>query len=160
MAPAPISLWFSGILSPWGMTFWLSGSPEVKGVRGTQVTSGSVFPSPPPHTWWAYHWTPLFGSCRLTSPSLNQCYFSSLLFLCSLSNLLRSHSIPISGDRCFSLTSSEQTDSNLFQFVFHDLMKETGGAFSLSSCNFWAALWAALTSQLHVSVSQGHGSLF
>lgn len=46
MAPVPISLWFSSILSPRGMMFWLSGSPEVKGVRGTHITSSLLFSNP------------------------------------------------------------------------------------------------------------------
>ena len=46
MAPAPNSLWSSSILSPQGMMFCLSGSPEVKGVRDAHLTSGSVSPIP------------------------------------------------------------------------------------------------------------------
>lgn len=46
MAPAPNSFWSSSILSPQGMMFCSSGSPEVRGVMDAHLTSGSASPTP------------------------------------------------------------------------------------------------------------------
>lgn len=138
MAPAPISLCSSGNLSPWGMTFGSSGSPEVKGVRDSHIASGLIFLIPFHTPDGLTNRTYPFMSCRLVLPSLHRCYTSSfLLYLCPFGNLLRSRSIPVFCDRRFSLII--WADSILFQFVLRDLMKENGGTFSLSICNFSAA---------------------
>lgn len=79
VAPAPISLWPSIILSPQEMMLWLSGSPEVKGVRDAHITSGSVSPTPftrllvlPPglshHSMQAHPSLPLLMFLQLLSP--------------------------------------------------------------------------------------------
>lgn len=73
-------------------------------------------------------WTPIIIMSRFILPSIYWRYSSYyfLLFLCPKSNLLRSHSISVFYDKCFSLISSDQTASCSSLFYMIWLRKREG----------------------------------
>lgn len=133
VASAPISLWSSSISSPQGMTFWLSVSPEIKGIRCTHATSSYVFLC----SWWSHYRMDPSYHYEQVHPSL---HLLILLQLLSPLSLPQKQSFKISLNLCLLwqvlLTHIIWPDSILFQFVLHDLIKEEGGEFTPSICNF------------------------
>lgn len=119
--------------------FWLSVSPEIKGIRYQSIFK-FCFPHPLSHTWWSQHRMDPSHHSMQVHPSLPLLMPLQLLSPLSLQH---EQSFKISLNLCLPwqllLTHIIWTDSILSQFVLHDLMKKEGGVLSPSISNFSVA---------------------